>query len=80
MLIAGGGVFLIWLGDFIGRLLAGQAPEQLGLYATMYTHAFDIAIISPVAVLTCIYLLRRAPVGAQLGRPYSSCAHWWAGW
>jgi hypothetical protein len=35
----------------------------------MYTHAFDIAIISPVAVLTCIYLLRRAPVGAQLAAP-----------
>jgi hypothetical protein len=47
MLIAGGGVFFIWLGDLIGRLLPGQAPEQLGLYATMYTHAFDIASISP---------------------------------
>jgi hypothetical protein len=62
MLIAGGGVFFIWLGDLIGPLLPGQAPEQLGLYTTMYTHAFDIASISPVAVLTGIYLLRRAPV------------------
>jgi hypothetical protein len=35
----------------------------------MYTHAFDIAIISPAALLTGIYLWRRAPLGYLLAAP-----------
>jgi len=69
MFIAGVGVLFIWLSDFLAAVLAGQTPEQLGPYTTLFTHAFDIAIIAPAAILTGIYLLRRAPLGYLLAAP-----------
>jgi hypothetical protein len=70
MFVAGLGTFFIWLSEIIGPLTQGRLPvEALGPYTTLVTHALDIGIIAPVAVLTGIYLLRRAPVGYLLAAP-----------
>ncbi len=70
MFVAGLGVYFIWLSEIIGPLLAGQPPgESLGPYTTMVTHALDMAIIAPTAILTGVYLLRRAPAGYLLAVP-----------
>lgn len=70
MFVAGLGTCFIWLSEIIGSLTQGQLPiEVLGPYTTLVTHALDIGIIAPVAVLTGVYLLRRAPVGYLLAGP-----------
>lgn len=70
LFVAGAGVLFIWLSEIIGPLLQGQVPvEALGPYTTMITHALDIAIIAPSAILTGVYLLRREPLGYLLAAP-----------
>jgi hypothetical protein len=70
MFAAGLGTGFIWLSEIVGSLAQGQLPvEALGPYTTLVTHALDIGIIAPVAILTGVYLLRRAPVGYLLAAP-----------
>lgn len=67
MIVAGLGTCFIWLSEIIGPITRGQLPvEILGPYTTLITHVLDIGIIAPVAILTGVYLLRRAPVGYLL--------------
>ena len=63
LFVAGLGTFLLWLSDLAGPILSGGTPVNLGPYTTMFTHGFDSALITPAAVLTGIYLLRRNPLG-----------------
>jgi hypothetical protein len=69
MFVAGLAPLFIWLSDIIGPLLQGQAPQTLESYTTMFTHALDIAIITPAAILTGVYLLQRHTVGYLLAVP-----------
>ncbi len=69
MLIAGFGTMFLWLSELIEPLTTGQAPANLGPYTTMFTHGFDLAIITPAAVLTGIFLLQRKPLGYLLAAP-----------
>lgn len=70
LFVTGLGVLFIWLSEIIGPLLQGQVPaEALGPYTTMVTHALDMAIIAPAAMLTGVYLLRREPIGYLLAVP-----------
>jgi hypothetical protein len=69
MFVAGLAPLFIWLSEIIGPLVQGQAPETLETYTTMFTHALDIAIITPAAILTGVYLLKRHPVGYLLAVP-----------
>jgi hypothetical protein len=66
-LIAGGLVLaFIWLSEIIGPLVEGQVPRGLGAYTTMFTHALDTAVITPVLILAGVLLLRRAALGYLL--------------
>ena len=69
MFVAGLGTFMLWLSELIGPIRSGQAPVNLGPYATMFTHGFDTAVITPAAVLTGILLLQRKPLGYLLAAP-----------
>lgn len=69
MFIAGLGTLFLWISELVGPLLAGEAPELLGPYTTLFTHAFDSAVITPAAVLTGFSLLRRKPLGYLLAAP-----------
>ncbi len=69
MFVAGGATFLLWMSELVGPLLTGEVPELLGPYTTMFTHGFDSAVISPAAVLTGLFLLRRRPLGYLLAAP-----------
>lgn len=70
MFVAGLGTFFIWFSEIVGPLTQGQLPvEVLGPYTTLVTHALDMGIIAPVAILTGVYLLRRAPIGYLLAAP-----------
>jgi len=69
LIVAGLAPLFIWLSEILGPLLQGQAPETLESYTTMFTHALDIAILTPAAILTGIYLLKRHPVGYLLAVP-----------
>ena len=69
MFVAGFGTLFLWLSELIGPLLSGEAPANLGPYTTMFTHAFDSAVITPATVITGIYLLKRKPLGYLLAAP-----------
>jgi len=69
LLIAGFGTLLIWLSEVIPPILAGTAPEIMGTYTTLFTHGFDLAVITPAAVIAGVYLLRRNPLGYLLAAP-----------
>lgn len=69
MFVAGLGTLMLWLSELIGPLMTGQAPTHLGPYTTLFTHAFDSAVITPTAIITGIYLLRRNLLGQLLIAP-----------
>ena len=69
MFVAGLGTLMLWLSELIGPLMTGQAPANLGPYTTMFTHGFDSAVITPAAVITAVYLLRRKSLGYLLAAP-----------
>lgn len=69
VIVVGFGTLLIWLSELIGPLLSGTAPSLIGPYTTLFTHAFDSAVITPAAVLTGILLWRRKPLGYLLAAP-----------
>lgn len=62
----GGSLILVWAGlDIVPALLAGKAPPLNGS-TTLPTHALDMGVIAPAAVVAAVLLLRRAPVGYLL--------------
>lgn len=69
LFIAGFGTLFIWLSELVEPLLSGGVPAQLGPYTTMFTHAFDSAVITPAAVISGIFLLLRKPLGYLLAAP-----------
>jgi hypothetical protein len=69
LFVAGLGTFLLWLSDLLGPILQGGVPANLGPYTTTVTHGLDSATITPVAVLTGVYLLRRKALGYLLAPP-----------
>jgi hypothetical protein len=69
MFVAGLGTLGIWMSDVIGPIMAGTAPVHLGPYTTMFTHAFDSAVITPACVIAGIYLLQKRTLGYLLSVP-----------
>lgn len=66
LFVLGGSLILVWAGlDILPALLAGQAPALNG-YTTLPTHALDMGVIAPAAIVAGVLLLRRAPVGYLL--------------
>lgn len=65
LFVSGLSVF-VWLIEIIGGLVQGQAPASLASYTTDITAVLDVGIITPVAYLAGVSLLRRAPLGYLL--------------
>lgn len=63
---SGGFLFLMWLGLIVPPLLAGQVPQGLESTTTLVIQVLDLGVIVPVAVLSGLLLLRRAPLGYLL--------------
>ena len=66
LFFAGGATALIWLSDMLPALLAGSMPLVLGSYTTVFTYAFDLAVITPSAILAGIWLFRKTSLGYLL--------------
>jgi hypothetical protein len=67
-LLASGAITLaIWLEAPITSLLNGSPPKHLDTYSTLVTHAFDIGLIVPGALLAGTLILRRNPFGYVAG-------------
>jgi hypothetical protein len=62
------GVFLLvsWLGLIVRPLAQGHVPPQLESTTTLVIQVLDLGIIVPVAFLSGVLLLRRAPLGYLL--------------
>jgi hypothetical protein len=63
-LIAG----ILWAVDPITSLLLGTIPK-MSIYPTLYTHAFDLAIIVPISILSGIFMRKKHPLGIILSIP-----------
>lgn len=56
-------LILVWgVLDILPALLAGRAPALTG-HTTLPTHALDMGIIAPLAIIAAVLLLRRDPLG-----------------
>ena len=62
----GGFLLLMWMGLIVPPLLEGQAPQALESTTTLVIQAMDLGILVPVAVMSGVLLLRRAPLGYLL--------------
>jgi hypothetical protein len=62
----GGFLLLMWVGLIVPPLLEGHAPLALESTTTLVIQAMDLGILVPVAVMTGVLLLRRAPLGYLL--------------
>jgi hypothetical protein len=69
LFVAGIGTLLLWISELIGPIMQGTAPAIIGPYTTLFTHGFDSALITPAAVMTGIFLLKRNPWGYVLSAP-----------
>ena len=63
MLVSGVATFAIWALPVIGAQLRGDVPDNLDHYTTLFTVAFDIALIVPATATAGVLILRRDPVG-----------------
>lgn len=63
MLISGVMVLAIWLMDPIGGLLDSGPPRGLDTYTTLFTHAFDMAVIAPAAIVAGVMILKGHWIG-----------------
>jgi len=69
LFVAGIGTLFLWVSELIMPIIQGTAPEIIGPYTTLFTHGFDSALITPAAVMTGIFLLKRKPWGYVLSAP-----------
>jgi hypothetical protein len=66
LFVVGGSLLTVWLGlDILPAISAGKAPALTG-HTTLPTHALDMGVIAPVAVVAGALVLRRAPLGYLL--------------
>lgn len=57
---------MAWLPDLLATAVSGDVAEAVGPYTSSVTHALDLAVVVPVAVVAAVLLLRREPLGAYL--------------
>jgi len=69
LFFAGIGMLFLWSSELIPSLAAGETPENLGPYTTMYTHGFDLAVLMPTILMTGVLILKRNPLGYLLAVP-----------
>jgi hypothetical protein len=69
MMLAGVVTLVIWLEAPLLSLARGEAPPILEQSTTLITHALDLAIIFPAAVLAGWLILRGNPLGYVMSTP-----------
>jgi hypothetical protein len=65
MYLSGVALLFAWLGDILGPLMQGGVPA-IASYTTEVTYVFDLGVIVPVAFLSGLLILRRAPLSYLL--------------
>ena len=57
---------LAWLPELVATTITGDIAEAVGPYTSSATHALDLGLVVPVAVLAAAKLLRHRPSGRVL--------------
>jgi hypothetical protein len=66
LFVVGLSLIIVWIGlSILPALLQGRTPELSGS-TTLVTHGVDVGIIAPLAFLSGVLLLQRAPLGYLL--------------
>lgn len=63
MVVSGVATLAIWMIDPLAALVEGGPPRGLDTYTTLFTYAFDIAVIVPAAIAAGVMIWRRRVVG-----------------
>lgn len=63
MIISGVITAAIWLGPLLSALIDDRPPEMLDTYTTTVTDVLDLGLITPLAIVAGILILRRAALG-----------------
>jgi hypothetical protein len=53
----------VWIEAPVSALIKRQPPSVIEHSTTLFTHALDLAVIVPAAILAGVLILRRAPLG-----------------
>jgi hypothetical protein len=69
LFVSGFFVVVVWLLSPVLSLVSGEAPVELETYTTLFTNAFDSAVIAPAAVVAGVLILRRQPLGYVVAVP-----------
>ena len=59
---------ILWAVDPITSLFLNTFPK-MSIYPTLFTHAFDLAIIVPISILSGILMRKKNPLGTLLAIP-----------
>ena len=68
MIILGSFTALAWGVEPVIALLTGELPT-LSIYPTLFTHAFDMAIIVPISIISGVWILRGKTEGFLVAVP-----------
>lgn len=66
MLISGLVVLTVWGSPLVAALVRNEPPDGLDSYTTLFTHAVDMGVIGPAAILAGIFILRGRMAGYLL--------------
>ena len=67
LIVAGSITALLWLSDILPPLMQGNPPALMGPYTTSITYFLDLSIITPLCILSGVWLLRRDTCGYLIG-------------
>jgi hypothetical protein len=59
----------VWLITPLSALIGRETPERLDIYTTLFTHAFDMAVIVPALLIAGMLVRRGDPLGYVLAFP-----------
>jgi hypothetical protein len=69
LFISGAVTLAVWLVTPVTGLITRDTPAHLDIYTTLFTNAFDMAVIVPVLVTAGVLIRRRDPLGYLLAFP-----------
>ena len=73
LLLAGAGTFAVWAVPLFAEISAGQTPAMLGAQTTLVTHALDLAVIVPLALVAAVMMLRGRAAAHVIALPLIGC-------
>lgn len=73
LILAAVGTFTVWALPLLAEVSAGATPALLATQTTLVTHALDLGVIVPFALVAAVQLLRGRTLGHVIALPLLGC-------